>query len=99
MAWAYQNLPPDVRTAYLKKQGLIDPARANWTTQQWKDYLVSTGNDPASKLGRDLTTYPTLGQSQLDNVSKIINGFRPVAKIGSPVKFGRGFRAPLTKKR
>jgi hypothetical protein len=99
LAWAYQNLPPDVRTSWLKKEGLLDPAKDNWTTAQWKDYLISTGNDPTSKLGRDLVSYPSLGQSQLDNVNRIVSSFRPVAKVGAAVKFGRGFGRSLTKKR
>lgn len=98
-AWAYQNLPPDVRTNWLKKEGLTDPAKANWTTSQWADYLTKTGNDFNSKYGRDLAAYPNLGQSQLDIVNNIIGGFKPVAKIGSSVKFKGFTRAALAKRK
>lgn len=89
IAWAYKNLPPDVRTGYLKKAGLTDPAKANWTNAQWTAWLKANGKDPATKLGIDLTNHPELGQNQIDTVNKIIASFQPTVKERRAVKWAR----------
>lgn len=83
IAWAYRNLPPDVRKNYLKKNGLTDSSRDNWTSAQWDEWLKANGKDPATKLGNDLLNVPELGQKQLDNVNKIITSFNPIRKDNS----------------
>lgn len=89
IAWAYANLNPDVRHAYLQKEGLLDPARANWTNAQWQSYLTANGKDAASKIGADLTKFSSLGQSQLDNVNKIVASFQPTVKNSRGIKWAR----------
>lgn len=71
LTWAYKNLPPDVRRAYLNKKY----GKASVPAQGWDSYLAERGMDFNSKLGRDLIVHPDLGIKQLDKVKQIVGSY------------------------
>jgi hypothetical protein len=76
IAWAKKNLPPDVYRAYIRKNGLTDPEKANWTDAQWQTYLKDRGLDNDSKYARDLVRSPELGEAQIANIREIISSYK-----------------------
>jgi len=79
IAWAYKNLNPDVRRAYLKKKGLY----RTLTQAQWDAINAANPNAKAAKTGQDLTNFPQLGNLWLARTQDVVSNFNPISKPSS----------------